>query len=72
MKLTSDSFKDGDYLPQDHILSADYGFGCGGANRSPHLKWADAPAGTVIMKSHSVLIQWREPNVKSFWTHLLA
>ena len=33
---------------------------------------ADAPAGTVIMKSHCVLIQWREPNVKSFWTHLVA
>jgi len=46
MKLTSSSFKDGDYLGQAHILSADYGFGCGGGNASPHLRWEDAPAGT--------------------------
>jgi len=46
MKLTSDSFKDGDYLPAEHILSADYGFGCAGANKSPHLRWDEAPAGT--------------------------
>ena len=38
MKLVSNSFKDGDYLGQDHILSADYGFGCGDDNRSPHLQ----------------------------------
>ena len=25
MKLTSNSFKDGDYLGSDHVLSADYG-----------------------------------------------
>ena len=46
MNLVSDSFKDGDYLKQGHVLSADYGFGCGGGNQSPHLRWADAPAGT--------------------------
>ena len=46
MKLTSNSFKDGDYLGQEHILSADYGFGCGGGNKSPHLKWEGAPADT--------------------------
>ena len=46
MTLTSTSFKDGDYLGPDHILSADYGFGCGGGNKSPHLRWSDAPAGT--------------------------
>jgi len=28
MKLTSTSFKDGDYLGTDHVLSTDYGFGC--------------------------------------------
>jgi phosphatidylethanolamine-binding protein (PEBP) family uncharacterized protein len=44
--VTSDSFKDGDYLPNDFILSADYGFGCTGGNGSPHLKWSGAPAGT--------------------------
>ena len=43
MRLVSDNFKDGDYLGQDHILSADYGFGCAGGNRSPHLRWEGAP-----------------------------
>jgi Raf kinase inhibitor-like YbhB/YbcL family protein len=42
----SDSFKDGDYLGQEHVLSAEYGFGCSGGNRSPHLKWDGAPPGT--------------------------
>jgi Raf kinase inhibitor-like YbhB/YbcL family protein len=44
--VTSNNFKDGDYLPNDFILSADYGFGCAGRNKSPHLKWSGAPAGT--------------------------
>jgi len=46
MKLTSDSFKDGDYLGNEYILSADYGFGCGGGNKSPHLRWEGAPPET--------------------------
>ena len=44
--VISNSFKDGDYLPKDFILSADFGFGCAGGNKSPHLKWSGAPAGT--------------------------
>ena len=39
------NFKDGDYLGNDHILSAAYGFGCVGGNLSPQLSWSDAPAG---------------------------
>lgn len=46
MKLVSSSFRDGEYLGKEHILSADYGFGCSGGNRSPHLKWEGAPEGT--------------------------
>ena len=46
MNVTSDSFRDGDYLAQDHVLSADYGFGCGGGNKSPQLRWREAPADT--------------------------
>ena len=46
MQISSSSFKDGDYLPMDHVLSADFGFGCAGGNKSPHLKWEGAPAGT--------------------------
>lgn len=45
-QLTSANFKDGDYLGNDHILSATYGFGCAGSNLSPQLSWSDAPAGT--------------------------
>jgi Raf kinase inhibitor-like YbhB/YbcL family protein len=44
--LTSNSFKDGDYLGKDQILSQNFGFGCAGGNKSPHLKWSGAPAGT--------------------------
>ena len=46
MQISSTSFSDGDYLKMEHVLSADYGFGCGGGNKSPHLKWDGAPAGT--------------------------
>jgi Raf kinase inhibitor-like YbhB/YbcL family protein len=46
MELTSWSFNDGDYLAQDHVLSADYGFGCSGGNISPQLAWSGAPEGT--------------------------
>jgi len=46
MKVSSNSFKDGDYLPAEHILSADFGFGCAGGNQSPHLAWDDVPEGT--------------------------
>ena len=33
--LTSANFNDGDYLGNDHVLSAAYGFGCDGGNLSP-------------------------------------
>jgi len=44
--LTSKSFKDGDHLDSDHILSEAFGFGCTGGNQSPQLSWSGAPAGT--------------------------
>ena len=44
--LSSESFKDGDYLANDHILSEAYGFGCAGGNLSPQLSWSGAPEGT--------------------------
>jgi Raf kinase inhibitor-like YbhB/YbcL family protein len=46
LTLTSDSFKDGETLSMDHVMSADYGFGCSGGNKSPHLRWSGAPADT--------------------------
>jgi len=42
--VISDGLKDSDYLPNDFILSADFGFGCAGGNKSPHLRWSGAPA----------------------------
>ena len=44
--LTSESFSDGDYLANDHVLSEAYGFGCAGGNLSPQLSWSAAPEGT--------------------------
>ncbi len=46
LTLSSNSFKDGDYLDTLHILSESYGFGCAGGNKSPHLAWSGAPEGT--------------------------
>ena len=46
LTVTSQSFRDGDYLPSAHILSEDFGFGCAGGNQSPQLTWSGAPAGT--------------------------
>src|SRR5581483_1697559 len=50
--VSSNSFKDGDYLGKDFILSADYGFGCAGGNKSPHIAWSGAPAGTKNFAVH--------------------
>jgi len=70
MKLTSNSFKDGAYLDMQHILSADFGFGCGGGNKSPHLKWEDAPAGT---KSFAVTcFDPDAPTGSGFWHWVVA
>src|SRR5260370_1606964 len=52
LTLTSNSFKDGGMLGMDHILSSDYGFGCSGGNKSPHLSWTGAPAGTRSFAVH--------------------
>lgn len=63
--VTSQSFKDGDYLGKDHILSADFGFGCAGGNHSPHLKWSNPPAGT---KSFAVTCYDPDaPTGSGFW-----
>lgn len=68
-KVVSDSFKDGDYLGMDHVMSADFGFGCGGGNKSPHLKWSGAPAGT---KSFAITCYDPDaPTGSGFW-HWLA
>ena len=68
--MRSDSFKDGDYLAQTHILSADFGFGCAGGNQSPHLAWSGAPAGT---KSFAVTCYDPDaPTGSGFWHWLVV
>src|SRR3977135_3491573 len=67
--VTSSSFKDGDYLQKEFILSADFGFGCAGGNKSPHLKWSGAPAGT---KSFAVTCYDPDaPTGSGFWHWLV-
>src|SRR5919202_4086588 len=46
MQVTSTSFKEGERLSMDHVLSEDYGFGCNGKNQPPQLSWSGAPDGT--------------------------
>ena len=70
MSLRSDSFEDGDYLAQEFVLSEDYGFGCAGENRSPHLAWSSAPEGT---KSFAVTCYDPDaPTGSGFWHWLVT
>ena len=70
LSVISNSFKDGDYLAADHILSADFGFGCAGGNKSPHLAWSGAPAGT---KSFAVTcFDPDAPTGSGFWHWLVV
>jgi len=65
LTLRSDSFRDGDYLSTDHVLSEEYGFGCAGGNRSPALAWDGAPADT-----HSFAVTCYDPDAPTgsgFW-----
>jgi Raf kinase inhibitor-like YbhB/YbcL family protein len=68
--VTSNSFKDGDYLGNAHILSADFGFGCAGGNQSPHLAWVGVPAST---KSFAVTCYDPDaPTGSGFWHWLVV
>lgn len=68
--LTSASFKDGDYLSQDHVLAEEYGFGCAGGNKSPQLSWDNVPEGT---KSFAVTcFDPDAPTGSGFWHWVVA
>ena len=70
LTLSSDSFDDGDYLGRDHVLSENYGFGCAGANQSPHLKWSNPPPDT---KSFAVTcFDPDAPTGSGFWHWVVA
>ena len=43
MQIVSESFERGRRIPAEFAMGAPAGFG---GNRNPHLRWADAPAGT--------------------------
>ncbi len=44
--ITSENFKEGEFLGTPHVLSEAYGFGCQGNNLSPQLSWTNVPEGT--------------------------
>src|SRR5665811_1697796 len=70
LTLNSQSFRDGDYLSEAHILSKDFGFGCAGGNQSPHLTWSGAPSGT---KSFAVTCYDPDaPTGSGFWHWLVV
>ena len=46
LELSSNSIEDSAFLEPIHVLSENYGFGCAGGNKSPHLRWFGAPEGT--------------------------
>ena len=69
-QLTSESFKDGNTLGQDHVMSEDYGFGCAGGNKSPQLSWSGAPDGT---KSFAITCYDPDaPTGSGFWHWVVA
>ncbi|HEX6510687.1 MAG TPA: YbhB/YbcL family Raf kinase inhibitor-like protein [Chloroflexota bacterium] len=65
MRVTSNSFSEGSTIGHDYVLSAEYGFGCDGGNKSPHLRWEGAPADT---KSFAVTCYDPDaPTGSGFW-----
>ena len=66
LKVESDSFGHGKTIPKKHVF---HGMGAGGDNKSPHIRWSGAPAGT---KSFAVTI-WDPdaPTTVGYWHWLV-
>lgn len=62
MQLTSESFKDGAWIPGEFAfcIPSSEGHVCLGKNLNPHLRWSDAPAGT-----RSFVLICHDPDVPS-------
>jgi Raf kinase inhibitor-like YbhB/YbcL family protein len=63
LALRSNDFRDGGTLPARQVYQ---GFGCEGANLSPHLAWSDPPAGT---RSFAVTAYDPDAPTGSGWWH---
>ena len=72
--VISNSFKDGDYLPNHFILSADFGFGCAGGNKSPHLEVESecADVGGEKLRRDDLHYDPDAPTGSGFWHWLLV
>jgi hypothetical protein len=70
MKFWSDDIKPNEVMSTDHVLSADYGFGCEGGNISPSLSWSDLPADAT----HVTVLCFDPdaPTGSGFWHWLVA
>ncbi len=66
LKITSNSFKNGDILPQEQVLNA---HGCTGGNISPDLKWEDIPLGT---KEFALIVHDPDAPVQNGWYHWIV
>ncbi len=64
--LSIDDAAPGGGFRQAQLLSAAYGFGCSGDNRSPALSWRNAPAGT---KSFVLTLHDRDAPTGLGWMH---
>jgi len=66
MQLTSKDLKPGGAMAEAQVFN---GFGCEGANVSPHLAWSGAPAGT---RSFAVMAYDPDAPTGSGWWHWTA
>ena len=66
MQLDSKSIENGATLPNTQVFS---GFGCEGGNKSPHLRWKNAPEKT---KSFAISVYDPDAPTGSGWWHWTA